>query len=263
MAFGLGLSHTRFNPRTRTGCDGNTEHEELTSYLFQSTHPHGVRRTTWKPTWLFPCFNPRTRTGCDPLNFAQFFADRLGFNPRTRTGCDPTVLGTPLITLSGFNPRTRTGCDSVSLRSGPRWKKFQSTHPHGVRRISKAPWLRRLGVSIHAPARGATKAAEDGKLTDDEFQSTHPHGVRHETIYDALMLLEFQSTHPHGVRQDPPYMQVRLGGFNPRTRTGCDQVSVSCERYPYDVSIHAPARGATVPRPAPCDRQHKSDPLAV
>gem|GEM_PF-5375922 len=41
------LPHFRgSNPRTRTGCDGNTGHLELTNYLFQPTHPHGVRQTS-------------------------------------------------------------------------------------------------------------------------------------------------------------------------------------------------------------------------
>ena len=61
------------------------------------------------------------------------------------------------------------------------------------------------------------------------FQSTHPHGVRlcdDESIYLDFL---FQSTHPHGVR--------RSRGFH------------ACES-PL-VSIHAPTRGATLPRPLP------------
>ena len=55
------------------------------------------------------------------------------------------------------------------------------------------------------------------------FQSTHPHGVRHtaRAVIDAAR--EFQSTHPHGVR-----------------RTMREQ-----NKFNAQVSIHAPARGAT------------------
>ena len=33
-----------FNPRTHTGCDGNRNKRFCTRYVFQSTHPHGVRQ---------------------------------------------------------------------------------------------------------------------------------------------------------------------------------------------------------------------------
>ena len=99
-----------------------------------------------------------------------------------------------------FNPRTRTGCD------------------HRLRFRQRV-----FNVSIHAPARGAT-------LKPDEFD----------------LMAKFQSTHPHGVRR------YRRGsgnrgrtGFNPRTRTGCDAHNNDNTDY-QSVSIHAPARGATI-----------------
>ena len=47
---------------------------ELIPFVFQPTHPHGVRRT--KPWTKLDniSFNPRTRTGCDVLaTFAESF----------------------------------------------------------------------------------------------------------------------------------------------------------------------------------------------
>ena len=124
-------------------------------------------------------------------------------------------------------------------------RKFQSTHPHGVRHRSTNGYDKAITVSIHAPTRGATFANFISKPTF-KFQSTHPHGVRHEStlrIFTRLRFnprthtgcdyfcginyyryVQFQSTHPHGVRLrlifcHPPYMRV---------------------------SIHAPTRGATI-----------------
>ena len=60
----------------------------------------------------------------------------------------------PLASLSRFNPRPRTGSDFANLAS-----------------------CQPLGVSIHAPARGATRGSSDwwgAKM----FQSTPPHGER-------------------------------------------------------------------------------------
>ena len=125
---------------------------------------------------------------------------------------------------------------------------FQSTHPHGVRRI---PVLTYFGVLV--------------------FQSTHPHGVRLNSStfipYDqsfnprthtgcdaelllhggrrgvsihaptrgatvpgwlAVSLLRFQSTHPHGVRPMAKAHRYRVTSFNPRTHTGCDHFLRHC-----------------------------------
>ena len=83
----------------------------------------------------------------------------------------------------------------------------------------------RVRVSIHAPARGATVALANSPSIFIPFQSTHPHGVRQQfgcKCHNSFSL--FQSTHPHGVRR---------------------VIVQSCLRY-FRVSIHAPARGATV-----------------
>ena len=98
-----------------------------------------------------------------------------------------------------FNPRSREGSDDVGgTYHGIRFK-FQSTLPRGERQSIRAdailienfnPRSREgsdaligLGflvltlISIHAPARGATKT--DAEYADDlEFQSTLPRGER-------------------------------------------------------------------------------------
>ena len=57
---------------------------------------------------------------------------------------------------TGFNPRTRVGCDLRFVYIGKARDLFQSTHPRGVRRQLQAKATPLLGVSIHAPAWGAT-----------------------------------------------------------------------------------------------------------
>ena len=193
-----------FNPRTRTGCDlipfalcrdnnfvsihaparGATRVVVgLRVHVLVSIHAPARGATSQSPTRsrLRCCFNPRTRTGCDSaLPFCPL--PMLCFNPRTRTGCD--VLRYSLSATSyGFNPRTRTGCDPVL------GDEIQALD----------------GVSIHAPARGATRS---------RFVST--------------LAPEFQSTHPHGVRPTPCPHRSSTRRFNPRTRTGCD---VRCTSY--------------------------------
>ena len=71
---------------------------------------------------------------------------------------------------------------------------------------------------------GVRQKPASKSLRISAFQSTHPHGVRHLTIKEQMYAHWFQSTHPHGVR-----LAHFLGYVN--------------SRY---VSIHAPARGATL-----------------
>jgi len=127
-----------------------------------------------------------------------------------------------------------------------------------------------VGVSIHAPARGATNRcylAYDSMM----FQSTHPRGVRRRHIVRVICVRLFQSTHPRGVRQrDKRVFQKALAvsihapargatirgiktdiyrcRFNPRTREGCDVKDLEDPGVTLKVSIHAPARGATLNR---------------
>ena len=129
---------------------------------------------------------------------------------------------------------------SLSLR------KFQSTHPHGVRPDAFLCWSDFWSVSIHAPTRGATASRANQQIAS-QFQSTHPHGVRPSISSIVRNHEMFQSTHPHGVRLPACGFSLPAGcGFNPRTHTGCDcQCFMGC--YDQEVSIHAPTRGATSP----------------
>ena len=80
-------------------------------------------------------------------------------------------------------------------------KRFQSTHPRGVRPQSDQNNMDAPDISIHAPAWGAT------------------HGTA--TAYAVIK------------------------NFNPRTRVGCDNCTVSSWLCYAAISIHAPAWGAT------------------
>ena len=163
---------------------------------FQSTHPRGVRQVPDCVEVVQSRFNPRTREGCDSLKERNLLY-RLCFNPRTREGCD-RPSSPEAADGTGFNPRTREGCDTFFLRA-----------------------KRRREVSIHAPARGATRNLNT-YLNTVRFQSTHPRGVRLTEGEAEQTTEEFQSTHPRGVR---PYAHAwghARACFNPRTREGCD-----------------------------------------
>ena len=181
-----------------------------------ATRTYGRRRSTTS------CFNPRTRVGCDARGRCAGWP-RACFNPRTRVGCDPTAWRF-FVPFSCFNPRTRVGCDIgaqlVLTQAG--------------------------GVSIHAPAWGATWEELDRFRYYSVFQSTHPRGVRRLANTHSFDEIMFQSTHPRGVRRgkqhqgagrSPVSIHAPAWGatrntvrstvpdmcFNPRTRVGCDR----------------------------------------
>ena len=122
-------------------------------------------------------------------------------------------------------------------------KKFQSTHPRGVRRHENGS-----SISLYL------------------FQSTHPHGVRHELGSIERFLKSF-NPRTHMGCDAHRFLRARLWrcfnprthmgcdlsvigytrsrkSFNPRTHMGCD-AEVAGQDGPHRVSIHAPTWGAT------------------
>ena len=143
-----------------------------------------------------------------------------------------------------FNPRSREGSDQN--RSNIFWDTvgFQSTLP----RRERLPACRVL-------------------QTQTEFQSTLPRRERHFRCGCCLPLPIFQSTLPRRERHDYRGQLDDGTDFNPRSREGSDKESEvkkirelhfnprsregsdACDKAMYlragDISIHAPAKGAT------------------
>ena len=107
----------------------------LSARKFQSTRPRGARLCGQYLHCIEPlCFNPRARGGRDivwPANGTMW--------PR-------------------FNPRARGGRDLLWREYFPRPETFQSTRPRGARLCRRGAGCAWRGVSIHAPAGGATFA---------------------------------------------------------------------------------------------------------
>ena len=188
---------------------------------FQSTHPRGVRQQ----------HGDAARDGfVVSIHAPAWGATALVRRMSVRALC--------------FNPRTRVGCDtSRRNRPAPR-KQFQSTHPRGVRLLHAEGHIRDGPVSIHAPAWGATQCFDfflccfpvsihapawgatgfRERVQDAQGVSIHAPawGATGDAARPAGGNVTFQSTHPRGVRQDRHRRHGLHGGFNPRTRVGCD-----------------------------------------
>ena len=124
---------------------------------FQSTRPRGARRPRKPVTYWVSRFNPRARAGRDFI-LDQDATALERFNPRARAGRDDAFSRRMAQTRS-FNPRARAGRDAGTSSSAPTSAAFQSTRPRGARRAA-GRWRRGPAeqVSIHAPARGATRS---------------------------------------------------------------------------------------------------------
>ena len=110
-------------------------------------------------------------------------------------------------------------------------------------------------ISIHAPARGATKIRCSPFTLRFGFQSTLPRGERRLISCYVCRTVPFQSTLPRGERLPYRSATSASGNFNPRSREGSDISAKSCV-FICTISIHAPARGATffnAPTFATCD----------
>ncbi len=87
------------------------------------------------------------------------------------------IAGKELISRSSFNPRPRAGGDAIEGKLAPAQYKVSIHAPaRGATRNATGIRMSNL-VSIHAPARGATWQDEPERVTKT-FQSTPPRGGR-------------------------------------------------------------------------------------
>ena len=147
---------------------------------------------------------------------------------------------------SPLQSRTCEGCDIAAAIMSEAGLPFQSTHPRGVRPVAALYRVVCVGVSIHAPAWGATRfvpCSGRGSIVSI-----------HAPAWSATLPLAQIVTQPLNVSIHAPAwgatptrapMCVTATGFNPRTRVGCDRRRLFLRRGLFRVSIHAPAWGAT------------------
>ena len=138
-------------------------------------------------------------------------------------GCD-VHAGASLQKVGRFQSTHPHGVRPMPVPTFARLWMFQSTHPHGVRPFEQVSDTQSKGVSIHAPAWGATVYDQLVRQVVFGFNPRTRMGCDGRKHLQVNQQQKFQSTHPHGVR-----LYHQLGGGSGK-----------------NVSIHAPAWGATV-----------------
>ena len=125
-------------------------------------------------------FNPRSREGSDRWNdFCKVTS--VNFNPRSREGSD-NITGQDFADFMNFNPRSREGSDA----------NRQNLYSH-------------FRISIHAPARGATKNNTYATVHRKYFNPRSREGSDLTTIYVCYCRHDY---------------------FNPRSREGSDKMQL-------------------------------------
>ena len=132
-----------FNPRSRKGSD-QIERMEPTDLMISIHAP--ARGATYR------------RMSCALLN---------QFQSTLPQGERRLIFKYLSHSFSYFNPRSRKGSDSTRSYWQLKTELFQSTLPQGERRLMERSYNATLGISIHAPARGATipLCASDRKMS--------------------------------------------------------------------------------------------------
>ena len=194
-------------------------------WRFQSTRPRGarLRRRCADLCALHVSIHAPAR-GATDRGQGCASAEDVSIHAPAR-GATVTAL-TPRFRFHGFNPRAREGRDVRYNYSRDADWKFQSTRPRGARLHSRQADYR-----------------------CGQFQSTRPRGARH--ISESSCCLGTACFNPRA-REGRDHVVApgvaEFRGFNPRAREGRDTTASHAPERVTPVSIHAPARGATVAR---------------
>ncbi len=145
---------TSFNPRAREGRDRRRQSAHHARHRFNPRAREGRDSQIWSWSPSVAGFNPRAREGRDFCARERCARDR-GFNPRARAG-RPIRARPRGARARGFNPRAREG---RHLRYPARSRRGKCFNPRAREGRDNTVVLQNedAAVSIHAPARGATR----------------------------------------------------------------------------------------------------------
>ena len=189
-------------------------------------------------------FNPRSRKGSDDLKIS--FIDRdTGISIHAPARGATSSFQIINLQIRYFNPRSRKGSDGIPRSIFLRVLTFQSTLPQGERRTSA---IRVVGDRDFNPrSRKGSDCRELEKQAGTRlFQSTLPQGERLIQRWASLTQTLFQSTLPQGERLLKRILFSSPCSFQSTLPQGERLYPCLFCRYKSMISIHAPARGATI-----------------
>ena len=168
-------------------------------------------------------FNSRPREGGDPTGQRRSVATAYNFNSRPREGGDPKMEQLPARNVPNFNSRPREGGDTALAQNEAKTEKFQFTPPRRGRPGWKATWKNVKSFQFTPPRRGRPSSFGNSTISPVNFNSRPREGGDANVAPTAGKDGRFQFTPPRRGRPASYKIICRL----------CD------------ISIHAPAKGAT------------------
>ena len=181
------------------------------SPAFQSTRPRRARPALERSS------GGCAREGRDDRNYEPRRRPKC-FNPRAREGRDPSFAAA-LELPRRFNPRAREGRDTDSAgRPPPSFAVSIHAPAKGATR-NDAHFAAPLRVSIHAPAKGATRRATPRLPPSPRFNPRAREGRDPRHRGTQARPHQFQSTRPRRARllvQEPPLRASRFQSTRPR-----------------------------------------------
>ena len=234
-----------FNPRSREGSDG------LQTVAFAVRRRISIHAPAKGATWQavrsrrVSHFNPRSREGSDERP-AQLWARLRHFNPRSREGSDRIAEpGTYDVASISIHAPAK-GATIQPFWTAERSPVFQSTLPRRERRDIPTPKVTpRHEISIHAPAKGATPLASEVKQQLSISIHAPAKGATKQHRSTQPPNSYFNPRSREGSDTTSTSRTMQPSNFNPRSREGSDMDAAELERMHRDISIHAPAKGAT------------------
>ena len=165
-------------------------------------------------------FNPRSHEGSDTRLPSCFFS-LFYFNPRSHEGSDTNMSLEKAVENISIHAPTRGATAAAPLTTAPsRISIHAPTRGATTCRIASFFTGR---ISIHAPTRGATLIDLFIRVFLDNFNPRSHEGSDGIHFVTPVVTVLFQSTLPRGERQDHKVKSFPL----------------------FEISIHAPTRGAT------------------
>ena len=166
------------------------------------------------------------------------------FNPRSRKGSDRELSWTITEEKKISIHAPAKGATENYLGLLQKKRRFQSTLPQRERHALQAQLANCCCISIHAPAKGATGKTPYFHIAY-AFQSTLPQRERLMTQLMAVNVRIFQSTLPQRERRLQRNYISTLSEFQ-STLPQRERLNHCWNGYSrVDISIHAPAKGAT------------------
>ena len=177
--------------------------------LFRSTRPQGARRQGPSAQRVTASFDPRARRGRDEASTFKSAPTCVSIHAPAGGA---TAVFSGSVVPSAFRSTRPQGARRW-WQDDPGHCAFRSTRPQGARPAPGRAICGSRGVSIHAPAGGATGRLQPQHPPIDLFRSTRPQGARPPVMDYYDQVAEFRSTRPQGARQTLAGNQLTAAQF--------------------------------------------------